>query len=63
MEPAPNIHHFMKICHGMQGTKNAGLQWNKILNLVLSSLVFFKHVIDHTLYTFKTTYTEDVLIF
>ena len=46
----------------MQGTKHSGHQWNTILNLVLSSLGFVKHFIDHDLYTLKKIYTKDILI-
>ena len=53
----------MYIFWGMQVTKPAGRQWNTILNLVLSYLGFVKHVIDHALYTLKTTSTKDVLIY
>ena len=46
----------------MQGTKNYGCQWNTILNLVLSSLGFVKHAIDHALYILKTKYTKNLII-
>ena len=52
----------MEIWRGMKSTKPAGCQWNKILILVLSSLVFFKHIIDHATYTLQTNSTNDVLI-
>ena len=40
----------MEIFRGIQGIKTVGIQWNNILNLVLSDLGFIKHVIDHALY-------------
>ena len=41
----------MEIFREIQLTKPADLQWNTILNLVLSSLGFVKNVIEHDLYT------------
>ena len=53
----------MDICCGMQGKKLARLKWNKILNLLIYSLGFIKHITDHDIYTLKTNYTNDILIF
>ena len=51
----------MEICSGMQGTKTSGHQWNTILTLVLSSLIFINVVIDHYIYTLNKKITKDVL--
>ena len=52
----------MDIFHGMQGTKQDGLQCNKITNLVLSYLGLVNHVIDHALYTYQTKSENYVLV-
>ena len=50
IEPAPNDCYVMEIFHRMQGIKPAGRQRNTILNLILPSLGFVKHVIDNDIY-------------
>ena len=53
----------MEFFRVMKVTKPDGRQWNTILNLVLSSLCFDKHVIYYALYIGETTSTKYILIF
>ena len=62
IEPTSYGRYAIEIYRRMQGTKNYGCQWNTILNLVLSSLGFVKHVIYHALYILHKKCTNDVLI-
>ena len=62
IEPLPDDHYVMEICPRMQGTKYAGRQWNTILNLVLSSLCFVKHIIEYAIYILRTTSTKYLLV-
>ena len=62
IEPDYNMYYGIDIWLGMKGTKAAELQWNTILNLVFSYLLFVKHIIDHDIYPLQEKTTKDFLI-
>ena len=61
---------FLQYMNGIQGTNTSGIQWNRLLDAVVTILKHKESTIDHDIYikvftdgtmSYPTVYTDDVL--